>query len=412
MSTETARTRRAAMAFIVVTILLDTVAFGIALPVLPSLITHVSGGDAARVAEIFGVFGTMFFLLQLFGAPVQGALSDSFGRRPIIIASNIGLGLDFVLMALAPTLPWLFAGRIVSGALSGSASAAYAYMIDVTPPDKRTRMFAYFNAATSAGVALGPALGGFIGSYDLRAPFWVAAILCLINGLYGLLVLPESLSQERRARFTWHLANPVGVSFSLLKRYPVLLWWGVNIFLFGFALLGVNSIFSVYLSYRFDWSPKNIGLYLAILGVWSMATQGIIVPALTKFIKDRAAAVSGGLIGSVFIAAMGLIPSGVGYVALALFWSLSFGINNVGYASLITRVVGDSEQGQLQGAARSVNSIAGLLAPGAWTLMLAWSIKAGGKPLSGLPYLVTGLLTVLATLILFRITKPAKHLAP
>ncbi|MFZ1991115.1 MAG: MFS transporter, partial [Alphaproteobacteria bacterium] len=366
MSTETASPRRAAAAFIYVTILLDSMAGFIAAPVLPKLVTQLSGGDPARVAEIFGAFGTLFFLFQLFAAPIQGSLSDSFGRRPVILASSFGLGIDFVVMALAPTLPWLFVGRVFSGAFAGGQAVAYAYMIDITPPEKRTRMFAVMGAVGSAGIVIGPAIGGLIASYDLRAPFWVAAILSILNGFYGLFILPESLGRDRRARFSWRLANPVGVTMSLVRRFPVLIWWGIASLIVVLALIGTDSIFAVYLTYRFSWSPQNIGLYLAILGGWSLLAQGLVVPLITKRIGDRASIIGGAMGCAVFICLMGLVPFGVGYVGLAIVWLLFLMINGVSLNSLLSRVVGDSDQGQLQGAARSLNSVAGLIAPGLW----------------------------------------------
>jgi len=402
-----------ATVLIMVTVLLDSVAGGLAYPVLPKLVGQLSGGDAARVAQIFGAFGTLFFLLQLFAAPLQGSLSDRYGRRPVILASNFGLSADYVMMALAPTLPWLFAGRVISGAAAGSGAAAYAYMIDITPQEGRTRMFAWLGAVSSAGIALGPALGGLVGSYDLRAPFWIAAILSVLNGLCALLLLPESLVPERRAqRFSWGNANPVGLTFSLLKRYPVLLWWGICIFVFVIAVMGPNSIFTVYLSYRYDWSPKDIGYYLGIIGAWSMVTNAVIIPFSTKFLKDRAAIVVGGAGWAVLITLMGLASSGMLYVALALPWVLFTQINAMSFNSLLTREVGDSDQGQLQGAARSLNSIVGLAAPGASALLLAWGIRAGGKGLSGLPFVVSGVLVLLATVIAARITRPKPQTSP
>ena len=413
MPTPETTARRTATLFIFITVLLDTVAGGLAYPVLPKLVSDLSGGDAARVAQIFGAFGTMFFLIQFFAAPFQGALSDRYGRRPVILISNFGLGADYVMMALAPTLPWLFAGRVISGAAAGSGAAAYAYMIDITPQEQRTRMFSLLGAASSAGFALGPALGGLIGSYDLRAPFWIAALLSVLNGLGGLLLLPESLSKDRRTpRFSWAAANPVGLTFSLLTRYPMLLWWGLAIAVYVIAVMGPNSIFSVYLAYRFDWSPRNIGFYLATLGVWSMVTNGLIIPFLTKFLRDRAAIAVGGFSWAVLITLMGLVPSGVGYVALALVWALSTQINGTSFNSMLTREVSDSDQGQLQGAARSLNSIVGLAAPAVSAVLLAWGIRTGGKPLSGLPFVASGVLVVIGTAITLRVTRPRLQTSP
>ncbi|NJL29831.1 MAG: TCR/Tet family MFS transporter [Thermoanaerobaculia bacterium] len=194
--THPAGPRRAALAFIFVTVVLDVLGFGVILPVLPRLIEHFLSGDTARAARIFGFFGFVWALMQFFCSPIFGALSDRFGRRKVILASNFGLGIDYVFMALAPTLPWLLVGRIISGITGASFSTAYAYIADVTPPEKRAASYGMVGAAFGLGFVLGPAAGGFLGGIDLRLPFWVAAGLTLLNACYGFFVLPESLAAE------------------------------------------------------------------------------------------------------------------------------------------------------------------------------------------------------------------------
>src|SRR6476620_3532095 len=214
--------RRAAFAFIFITVLLDMLAIGIVVPVLPKLILDFVGGDAVRGADYLGLFGTAWALMQFLFSPALGALSDRFGRRPVILISNFGLGLDYILMALAPSLAWLFVGRLISGITAASISTAYAYIADVTEPEKRAARFGLLGVAFGVGFVLGPALGGIAGSVEPRLPFWIAAGLSLCNGLYGLLVLPESLPPERRAPFRWWRANPVG-SLVLLRSHPQLM---------------------------------------------------------------------------------------------------------------------------------------------------------------------------------------------
>src|SRR5580658_10758845 len=201
--------RRAAVAFVFVTIALDMLAMGMIAPVLPRLITEFAGGSEAHGAEIFGLFGTVWAVMQFFFSPLLGSLSDRFGRRPVILLSNLGLGLDYVVMALAPTLGWLFAGRLISGICSSSMPTATAYISDVTPPEKRAKAFGMFGAAFGIGFVLGPAIGGWLGAMGARLPFWVAAGLSLINATYGLFVLPASLAPEKRqTQFRWKKANP------------------------------------------------------------------------------------------------------------------------------------------------------------------------------------------------------------
>jgi DHA1 family tetracycline resistance protein-like MFS transporter len=213
--------RTGAAAFIFVTILLDMFALGLILPILPKLVESFVDNDTATAARIFGLFGTAWALMQFLFSPILGALSDRFGRRPVVLLSNFGLALDYVLMALAPSLIWLFIGRVISGITSASISTAFAYIADVTPPDKRAAVFGKIGAAFGAGFILGPAVGGLLGGMDPRLPFWVAAALSFANTLYGLLILPESLPPERRSPFHWKSANPLG-ALHLLRSNRVL----------------------------------------------------------------------------------------------------------------------------------------------------------------------------------------------
>jgi DHA1 family tetracycline resistance protein-like MFS transporter len=213
--------RGAAAAFIFITILLDMLALGLIVPILPKLVESFVDDDTARAARIFGLFGTAWALMQFFFSPILGSLSDRYGRRPLILLSNFGLGLDYVLMALAPSLIWLFIGRVISGITSASISTAFAYVADITPPERRASVFGKIGAAFGAGFVLGPAIGGLLGGLDPRLPFWVAAALSLLNALYGLLILPESLPRERRSQFHWKSANPVG-ALKLLRSNRVL----------------------------------------------------------------------------------------------------------------------------------------------------------------------------------------------
>jgi len=202
--------RRATVAFIFVTVLIDVLAIGLIIPVLPRLVEQFMGGDTARAASVYGVFGTAWALMQFLCSPILGSLSDRFGRRTVILLSCLGLGLDYVFMALAPSLGWLFVGRIISGITAASFSTSLAYIADVTPPEKRAASFGLMGAAFGLGFVLGPAVGGLLGGLSPRAPFWVSAVLALVNALYGWFVLPESLSHEHRRRFEWRRANPVG----------------------------------------------------------------------------------------------------------------------------------------------------------------------------------------------------------
>lgn len=413
MSTQSSKPpRQAATLFIFVTLVLDTMAGGIAAPVLPKLVGTLGHSDPAQVAEIFGVFGTMFFVAQFFSAPLQGALSDAFGRRPVILLSALGMAIDYVVMALAPSLGWLYAGRLISGITAGSIAAATAYLIDVTPAADRTRIFGLAGAAASVGTALGPALGGLAGSYNLRLPFWIAAGFSLASFAYGWFVLPESLKAENRKVFAWRNANPVGATVGIVRAYPALVWWGLAIFLFAMSQIGVNSIYAVYTSYRYLWSPRDIGLYLSAVGVWSMIVQGLLLPLIIKRLNDRQTMIGGTILQAICIAGAGLMPSGIGYGAFAFVWIVGLVMMSASLNTIISQTVGPADQGRTQGASRSLGSVVGLIAPGLFALMLANAIRMGGRPWSGAPYVVSGVLAAIGLAVALRAMRPKTLTAP
>src|SRR5262245_13919794 len=267
--------RRAALAFIFAIVLLDVIALGIVIPVLPKLVEGMVG-DTALGAQVFGLFGTVWALMQFFFSPVLGALSDRYGRRPVLLISMTGHGLDYILMALAPNLVWLFIGRVISGVTAASFSTAYAYIADVTEPAKRAAAFGMVGAAFGIGFVLGPALGGILGSFDPRLPFWVAAAFSLANAAYGWLVLPESLPVERRMAFSWARANPVG-SLRLLGQNPVLLGLAGVAFLYHLAHVVLPSTAVLYASYRYGFDDMTMGLTLAAVGIASGIVQGFLI---------------------------------------------------------------------------------------------------------------------------------------
>ncbi|MGB6397214.1 MAG: MFS transporter, partial [Bradyrhizobium sp.] len=273
---EAAPLRSAAVTFIFVTILLDTLALGVVIPILPKLIESFVNNDTANAARIYGLFGTVWALMQFFFSPIAGALSDRFGRRPVVLLSNFGLALDYVLMALAPSLTWLFIGRVISGITSASISTAFAYITDLTAPEKRAAVFGKIGVAFGAGFILGPALGGLLGGIEPRLPFWVAAGLSFANGLYGLLILPESLPRDRRSPFRWKSANPVGALY-LLRTDRVLTGLSVANFFAQLAHVVLPSTFVLYATYRYGWNATTVGLTLALVGVCSMAVQGLAI---------------------------------------------------------------------------------------------------------------------------------------
>lgn len=369
--------RRAALAFIFVTIVLDMFALGMIIPVLPHLIEEFLGGDTAGAAKVYGVFGTVWALMQFVAMPVLGALSDRFGRRRVILLSNLGLGLDYVLMALAPNLAWLFLGRIISGITAASVSTGMAYVADVTPPERRAAAFGRIGVAFGLGFVLGPALGGLLGSVDPRLPFWVAAAMSLANALYGWLILPESLPPEKRRPFDWRRANPLG-SFRLLRSHPELSGLAGVVFLSNLAHAVLPATFVLYAAYRYGWTARDVGLVLAGVGICSAIVQGLLVgPAVRRF-GERRALLGGLACGALGFLGYGLAPTGAAFL-LAVPVGALWGIASPAAQGLMTRHVGPSEQGGLQGATGSVMGIANMIGPGLFAATFAYFIGAGTR---------------------------------
>jgi MFS transporter, DHA1 family, tetracycline resistance protein len=396
--------RRAALAFIFVTVLLDMLAFGMVIPVLPRLVVRFLGGDTARGAAVYGLFGTVFALMQLVFAPVQGALSDRFGRRPVILLSNFGLALDYAVMALAPTLGWLFVGRVISGITSASFSTAGAYIADVMPPEKRAGGFGMLSAAFGVGFVLGPAVGGVLGAVHPRLPFCVAGGLSLLNATYGLLVLPESLPPERRGTFDLRRANPVG-ALALLHSHPKLFGLATASFLNYVAHDVQPTMFVLYTSYRYAWDARTVGLVLALLGVCSVIVGGVLVqPVVTRF-GERRVLLGALLAGAAGFALYGWAPTGAvffGGIPILALWGLAFPATQ----GLMTRFVSPSEQGQLQGAITSLRGIAGLIAPVLFTQAFAFFIAPQRDwKLPGAPFLLAALLVSVAMVLAWRVTR-------
>ncbi|HYD27738.1 TCR/Tet family MFS transporter [Brevundimonas sp.] len=391
------RHRRAALAFIFVTAVLDIVAMGIIIPVLPGLIEDFVGSNA-RAGVINGLFVALWAGMQFICSPIIGSLSDQYGRRPVILISCAGLAMDYVLMALAPDLWWLALGRIIAGITSSSFTTIYAYMADITEPEKRARAYGLIGAAFSGGFVLGPVLGGFLGEFGPRVPFWFAAGLSGVAFLYGLIILPESLPPEKRMQFSWARANPVG-ALILLRRHTELSGLAVVNFLLYFAHHVFSAVFVLYAALRYGWGPGEVGLLLAMVGVLDMLVQGVLVGPVVKRFGDRATMVFGLFGGTVGIAAMGWAPDGLWFV-LAMLPNALWGLAMPTLQSLMTRRVGEDEQGQLQGANMSVASIAGVLSP----LFFGWvySISAGeGAPVPhpGLAFFLAAAVLLLAALI-------------
>src|SRR6185312_15065368 len=333
---------------------------------LPKLVASFEGGDMARAAQTFGIFMTAWGVMQFLSMPVVGALSDRFGRRPVILISCFGLGCDYFLMAWAPSLAWLLAGRIISGITASSFATAFAYIADVAPPDKRAASFGLVGAAFGLGFVLGPAMGGLLGQVDPRLPFKVAGTLALVSAAYGFFILPESLAPEKRARFAWRKANPVG-SLVLLRSHPELGGLAISLFLMQLAHVALPSVSVLYMSYRYSWSELQVGLTLAAVGVLSMIVQGALIRPVVSRLGERRSLALGLAFGAAGFLSYGFAASGGMFLAALPLMAL-WGFANPSLQALMTRHVSASEQGQLQGANSSLTAIAGLAGPAIFTL--------------------------------------------
>lgn len=397
--------RRGALAFIFVTVLIDMLAFGMTIPVLPILVQQFARGDAARAAQIFGVFGSAWALMQFIFSPVQGALSDRFGRRAVILISCTGLGLDFILMALAPNLWWLFVGRIISGITAASVSTAGAYIADVMPPERRAASFGLIGAAFGIGFVLGPAIGGLLGAISPRLPFWASAFLALANVSWGLFVLPESLAKDRRVAFRWKNANPFG-ALALLRSQPMLVSLARGFFLINLAYVVLPSISVLYMHYRYDWDTRSVGLVLTGVGVFSLVVQGLLVKPAVRLFNERRAIAIGLLFGAAGFAIYGLAPTGrtfwIGVPVMAL-----LGIATPSLQAIMTRLVDPTEQGRLQGALGSLTGIANLIGPTIFAQVFAASIdvSASARLWSGASFLLSAVIVIAAMVTIWRSTQ-------
>jgi len=403
----TSSARGAAVAFIFVTILLDMLALGLIMPILPKLVESFVDNDTARAARIFGVFGTAWALMQFFFSPILGSLSDRFGRRPVVLLSNFGLGLDYVLMALAPSLIWLFVGRVISGITSASVSTAFAYIADITPAERRAAVFGKVGAAFGAGFILGPAIGGLLGDIDPRLPFWAAAALSFANTMYGLLILPESLPRDRRAPFRWKSANPIG-ALHLLRSDRILTGLSVVNFFTQLAHAVLPSTFVLYATYRYGWDSKTVGVTLAMVGICAMLVQGAGIGPIVRLFGERRSLLLGLVCGSAGFLIFAVAPTGplswIGIPVMSL-----WGVSGAAIQSLMTRQVASDQQGQLQGANSSVQSISQLLGPFLFTLTFAYFIGAQAPmQLPGAPFFLASALVLIAILIAARTLTSAR----
>ncbi|MGH8199445.1 MAG: TCR/Tet family MFS transporter, partial [Steroidobacteraceae bacterium] len=352
------------------------------------------------------VFGTLFMLMQFVFSPIQGALSDRFGRRTVILISSFGLGIDFIVMALAPVLWLLFVGRAVSGMCAASFSTANAYISDITPREKRAAAFGTLGGAFALGFIVGPALGGFLGHLWIRLPFWVAAGLSLLNFCYGFFVLPESLPKERRsAQIDWRQANPMG-SLMLLRRYPQVLSLATVLFLLALAQFALNSTYVLYTDYRYGWGPQIVGYSLGAVGLCTGVVQAVLVRRWMPWLGERRMMLTGVALLIVGYAVFGSAPDAWMFLAGIPFLCLG-GLAGPSAQSMITHQVDAREQGRLQGALSSLQSLAGIFGPALFANLFALFIgdHAPTRHLPGAAFVLAAILALAALLLTERATR-------
>jgi len=404
------KSRPAAIIFILVTVTLDILAMGLIIPVLPKLILDFLGGEMTDAAKWTARFAVVFALMQFFFSPLLGVLSDRFGRRPIILLSNLGLGLDYIVMAMAPTLSWLFLGRIISGITTSSIPTAMAYIADVTPKQKRAGAFGLIGVAFGIGFTFGPAIGGLAGDVNPRLAFWIAAALSLANWLWGYFFVPESLPQNQRKEFKLRRANPVG-SLTLLRSHHEL-WRLTTIQFLAYLAHNVFSVWALYAIYRYSWSQGMIGLSLMVVGIATSAISGGLTGRMVKRFGEKRTLYIGQCFGASGMVVAGLakavLPTGrlvtgawlLASIPIISLWNISMPAAQ----SMMTHRVSEREQGELQGALQSMRSITFIIGPWLFLRIFGWFIDAKNPiHLPGAPYFLAGALLFTAMLMATRI---------
>jgi DHA1 family tetracycline resistance protein-like MFS transporter len=389
---------RHALLFILITIFIDTVAFGIIIPVLPKLIAQLGDTAISDAAAYGGLLMFVFALMQFLFAPVIGNLSDRFGRRPVLLVSLTALGIDYIIMGFAPSLVWLFVGRMIAGVAAATFATANAYISDITDEEERAARFGLIGAAWGVGFVLGPALGGVLGEFDLRLPFFAAAGLALLNVIYGFVVLPETLKEENRRPFVFWRANPVGALASI-RRYPMVVGLFGALALYFVAHAVNPSTWTYYVLHKFQWSEGQIGLALAAVGLSGAVVSGTLVGPLVKRLGEAGAAY------------LGFILSGISFVGYALAtegWMLFpwivlgafMGLVMPSLRSIMSQVVPEDGQGELQGAISSLMGLTAIVAPLVMTQLFRYfSMQTAPVYFPGASFLLAGCLMGLAAIV-------------
>jgi len=396
------RNKQAAVGFIFITLLLDVTGIGIIIPVMPSLIMELTGEGLSAASKYGGwlIFAYAFF--QFIFSPIVGALSDKYGRRPVLLVSLFGFGLDYILLALAPNLWWLFLGRILSGIMGASFTTGAAYIADVSAPEKRAANFGLIGAAFGLGFIVGPVIGGLLGEFGPRVPFYAAAVLSLLNWLYGLFILPESLTAEKRRAFSWKRANPVG-SLINLKRYPVLAGLIFAMVFVYIAAHAVQSTWAYFTMYRFEWGEAEVGYSLGFVGVLSALVQGVLIRWLIPKIGENASVYLGMIFYAIGLVLFSLAGDGWMVYPYMVVYCLG-GIAGPALQGIMSNQVPSNEQGELQGALTSTMSATSIIGPPIMTGLFAYFTgQDAPMELPGAPMMLGAILVLIGLFLSWRV---------
>lgn len=395
-------TTNRALTFLFVTVLIDAIGFGIVIPVFPGLIVRLTGRNLAGAAEVAGLIMFLYAVMQFICGPIIGGLSDRFGRRPMLLASLAAFGLDYLAMSLAPSIAWLIAARLVAGVTGASFPTAYAYIADISPPEKRAANFGIIGMAFGFGFIIGPALGGIVAQYDARLPFLLAAGLAFANVAYGYFVLPESLAPANRRSFNWRRANPVGALLRLRAAHPVVLMLALTVFLWTMGYQSLYATWSYFGLERFHWTPGQVGWSLAGVGVTGALVQGVLSRRLIPRFGQRNIVIAGAISG---------VSGYLIYAFAGAGWMMYVGITVAALQGLVfpclqgmmSAGVAPSEQGELQGSVSSLQALSSIMGPPVMTGSFAY-FSGTGAPVyfPGAPFILAVIFSVLALVSFFR----------
>jgi MFS transporter, DHA1 family, tetracycline resistance protein len=392
--------KQAAVGFIFITMLIDIIGLGIIIPVIPKLIQELIHGDISEAAKYGGWLLFAYAITQFIFSPLIGNLSDKYGRRPVILISLFGFSLDYLLLAFSPTIVWLFVGRIIAGITGASITTASAYIADISTPENRAKNFGLIGAAFGLGFIIGPVIGGFLGQYGARVPFYAAAVLCLLNFLYGLFILPESLDLEHRREFSWKRANPVGAIFSL-KKYPTLIGLILATFILYVASHAVQSNWSYFTIYQFGWDEKMVGISLGVVGVLVGVVQGGLIRWINPKLGNQKSIYLGILLYALGMFLFAFASKGWMMFVFLIPYCLG-GISGPALQSVISEQVPANEQGEIQGTLTSLMSASAIIGPPMMSyLFYFFTHQDAPFQFAGAPFVLGGLLMIVSAVLAY-----------